>query len=84
MKLNIKQLMDEKKISRYEMSQKIGVTYPTMTNLYNGTSSNIRLDNLEMICKILECTPNDIFIFEDNETVIEDFSFNAMNPPINE
>lgn len=66
MQINIKELMDTKKITRYELAKKIEVTYPTITNLYNGESTSVKLDILEKLCIALECTPNDILVF-DNE-----------------
>lgn len=65
MKINIKYIMDEKNISRYELAKRIGVTYPTITSLYNGTSTSIKFDILESLCKELGCTPNDIIESDD-------------------
>ena len=65
MKINIKYIMDKKNISRYELAKRIGVTYPTITSLYNGTSTSIKFDILESLCKELECTPNDIIDSDD-------------------
>lgn len=65
MKINIKHIMDEKNISRYELAKRIGVTYPTITALYNGTSTSIKFEILEALCKELECTPNDIVESDD-------------------
>lgn len=62
MRINIKDIMDDKKITRYELAKNIGVTYPTMTNIYNGESTSIKFDILEKICLQLDCTPNDILI----------------------
>ena len=65
MKLNIKNRMKELNITRYEMAQKIGVTYPTIDKIYKGDSTSIKFDNLEAICKVLKCTPNDILKGDD-------------------
>lgn len=65
MRINIKELMDKKGITRYELAKRIGVTYPTITNLYNGQGTSIKLDILENLCIELECTPNDIIISDN-------------------
>ena len=65
MRLNIKPLMEQKGITRYELAKRIGVTYPTITSIYTGESTSIKLEILAAICKELECTPNDILINED-------------------
>ena len=65
MKINIKDKLDEKNITRYELAKRIGVTYPTIDSMYKGTSNSIKLDILESICKELDCLPTDILIFDD-------------------
>jgi putative transcriptional regulator len=58
--ISIKPLMDSQHITRYELAQKMGVTYPTINNIYKGNATSIRLDTLEGLCRELHCTPNDI------------------------
>lgn len=67
MQINIKSIMDKKGITRYELAKRIGVTYPTITNLYNGKGTSIKLDILENLCIELECTPNDIIISNNTQ-----------------
>lgn len=65
MKLSIQTQLKEKNITRYELARRIGVTYPTIDNIYKGLSTSIKFDILEQLCKVLECTPNDILISDD-------------------
>lgn len=65
MKINIKDKLEEKNMTRYELAKRIGVTYPTIDGMYKGTSNSIKLDILESICKELDCLPTDILIFDD-------------------
>ena len=78
MKINIKDKLDEKNISRYELAKRIGVTYPTIDGMYTGTSNSIKLDILESICKELDCLPTDILIFDD-KNFEEDISKRLIN-----
>ena len=66
MKINIKHKLEEKGISRYELAKNVGVTYPTIDNIYKGNSSSIKLEILESICKELDCTLDEILIFDDS------------------
>lgn len=66
MKLSIQQKLKEQGLTRYELAKRIGVTYPTIDNIYKGNSSSIKLDILESICKELGCTLDEILIFEDS------------------
>ena len=65
MKINIKQKLEETGISRYELAKNVGVTYPTIDNIYKGNSSSIKLEILESICKELDCSLDEILIFDD-------------------
>lgn len=67
MKINIKPLLIEQNMSRYELAKRIDVSYPTITSIYNGDSTSIKLEILESICIELRCTPNDILIFDNQE-----------------
>ena len=66
MKINIKDKLDARGISRYELAQRIGVTYPTITSIYKGESTSVKFDILEAICKELDCSLDDILVFDDN------------------
>lgn len=65
MKLNIKDKMDKTGLTRYELAQRINVTYPTIDKIYKGESTSIKLEILEAICKELNCSPSEILISED-------------------
>ena len=64
MKICIKNQLQKKNMSRYELAKRIGVTYPTIDNIYKSASTSIKFETLQLICKELECTPNDILIME--------------------
>ena len=67
MKINIKNKLIEKNMSRYELAKRIGVTYPTIDNIYKGKSTSIKLEILESICKELDCSLDEILIFDDTK-----------------
>lgn len=66
MKISIQNLLEEKAMSRYELAKRIGVTYPTIDNIYKGTSTSIKFENLEAICIALDCSLDDILVFDDS------------------
>lgn len=65
MKFIINEQLKKNNLSRYELARRIGITYPTVTNLYNGNATSIKLDILEKLCKEFKCTPNDILTSDD-------------------
>lgn len=64
MQISIQSKLKEIGMSRYELAKRIGVTYPTIDNIYKGTSTSIKLEILENICNVLNCTPNDILVWD--------------------
>ena len=67
MQINIKQKLEENNMTRYELAKRIGVTYPTIDNIYKGTSTSIKFEILESICKELNCSPIDILVSDDSQ-----------------
>lgn len=67
MRLNIKDLVDAKGLNKHQFAQQIQVGYTAACNLYNGETERIYFDTLERICKVLECTPNDIIVSDDSQ-----------------
>lgn len=65
MKISIQNKLKEKEMTRYELAKRIGVTYPTIDNIYKSTSTSIKFDILEAICKELNCSPTEILISDD-------------------
>lgn len=65
MQISIQEKLKEKGITRYELAKRIGVTYPTIDNIYKGTSTSIKFDILESICIELDCLPVEILTFDN-------------------
>ena len=67
MKINIKGELEKSGMSRYELAKRIGVSYPTIDSIYKGNSLSIKFEILEAICRVLNCTLDDILVFDDND-----------------
>lgn len=68
MRLNIKSLVDAKGINRNQLAKELRIGYQAACNLYDGKTERIYFDTLEQLCTVLDCTPNDILIFEKDDT----------------
>ena len=66
MNIDIKRKVEEKGLSLYGLAILIEVTYPTVRAIYQGNVTSVKFNVLEKLCKVLECTPNDILVM-DNE-----------------
>ena len=68
-KLNVKKLLKEKKKTKYwlfNMLNNLGnISYTNFNNLVENKTGSIKYSNIEKLCKILDCTPNDLFEITD-------------------
>ena len=65
LKINIQDKLKEKGLNKNQFSKLMQIGYPAACALYDGTTTRISFDTLENICKVLECTPNDILVSDD-------------------
>lgn len=64
-KMNVQNLLNEKGKTRYWLVKEMQTTYKTVNKLCDNTLTGLQLDTIEKLCNIFDCTPNDLFIFED-------------------
>ncbi len=67
MSLNYKPLwkqLSEKNLKKVQVIEMAKLTTNVMANM--GKNKPITMKNLEKICNALECTPNDVFSFDDS------------------
>lgn len=67
LKICIQKKLLDKNLNRNQFAKLMQITYPAACALYNGTTTKISFETLENICKVLECTPNDILVSDDPE-----------------
>ena len=65
LKINIQDKLKEKGLNKNQFAKLAQIGYPAACALYNGKTTKISFDTLESICKVLECTPNDILSSDD-------------------
>lgn len=64
MKVVIRELLKEKVMHMKQLAIKSGLNYKNLVLFCNNKTKQVQLENIEKICKTLECTPNDIFEIE--------------------
>ena len=64
MHIKLREILDEKGITVYALSKKTGISQNNLSKLIKQETSSIKFDTLEIICKELGITPNDIFVIE--------------------
>lgn len=65
--IQINKLLEEKKKTRYWLAKEVGMTHQNLTKLAKNETESIKFNLLESICNALECTPNDILGWDNNQ-----------------
>lgn len=61
MKLRINEILQEQGRTKYWLFIQLGLSYQNFDNIIKNRTSSIKFKNLQNICEILNCTPNDLF-----------------------
>lgn len=65
-KLNALALLEKKGKTKYWLYKQLGMSYQNFSRMINNETKAIRYENIETLCLLLECTPNDLLIFVDD------------------
>ena len=58
--LQIKELLRKNKKTKYWLVKNLEMSYQSVTELMENKTKGIKFETLEKLCKVLECTPNDL------------------------
>ena len=65
--VNLDVMMEKRKISLNELSERVGLTLSNLSILKTGKAKAIRFSTLEAICRALDCQPSDILVYVNDE-----------------
>ena len=66
-KLDIFPLLEQQGKTKYWLYKQLGMSYQNFNKMVNNQTASIWYENIEAICQLLECTPNELFRFEEDE-----------------
>lgn len=66
-KFRLAELLEQKNVSRYKLSKETKIDDNALKRICNNETSSIKLDNLEKMCKFLDCTIAEFMIIEDDD-----------------
>ena len=67
LRLRALELLQKKGKSNYWLHMQLGISYQNLCRMLNNETRMIRYENIETLCRLLECTPNDLFEIIDDE-----------------
>ncbi len=60
-KLRVLEILKEKGKSKYWLWNQMNMSYQNFDKMVKNQTQSIKFENLDLMCEILECKPNDLF-----------------------
>lgn len=65
-KLNALALLEQRGRTKYWLYKQMGMSYQNFRRMIYNETKSIRYENIETMCLLLECTPNELFVFTED------------------
>ena len=66
MKLDVLRLLEEQGKTKYWLYKQLGMSYQNFSKMVNNQTKSIRYENIETMCLLLNCTPNDLLVITED------------------
>ena len=63
--LDVLRLLEQRGKTKYWLYKQLGMSYQNFNRIVNNETKSIRYENIEALCQLLECTPNQLFRFTE-------------------
>ena len=60
-KLDVLRLLEERGKTKYWLYKQLGMSYQNFSKMVNNQTKSIRYENIETMCLLFNCTPNELF-----------------------
>lgn len=65
-RLRVLDLLKENNKTKYWLYIQLGMSYQNFNKMVNNQTKSIRYENIDVLCNIFHCTPNDLFEITDD------------------
>ena len=65
-RLDVLRLLEKRGKTKYWLYKQLGMSYQNFNKMVNNETKSIRYENIETICLLLDCTPNDLFVITED------------------
>ena len=65
-KLNALELLAKQGKTKYWLYKQLGMSYQNFNKMINNETKSIQYENIETMCILLECTPNDLLVISED------------------
>lgn len=68
-KLNVLKLLEKNGKTKYWLYKQLGMSYQNFSKMINNETKSIRYENIETLCLLLNCTPNELFDITEEQVI---------------
>ena len=65
-RLDVLRILEEKGKTKYWLYKQLGMSYQNFSKMVNNQTKSIRYENIETMCLLLNCTPNDLLVISED------------------
>ena len=65
-KLNVLELLKKNGKTKYWLYKQLGMSYQNFNKMINNQTKSIRYENIETLCLLFNCTPNELFVITED------------------
>lgn len=62
---HLDKLLEKRSMSLVDLSHHVGISVANLSILKNNRARAVRFTTLTALCRVLDCTPGDIFTYKD-------------------
>ena len=67
LKLRVLEILKEKGKTKYWLFNQFNMSYQNFSNMINNKTKSIKYENLELLCEILGCDLDELFVLTKDE-----------------
>lgn len=64
-RLDVLRILEKQGRTKYWLYKQLGMSYQNFNRMVNNETKSIRYENIETMCRLLNCTPNDLFVITE-------------------
>ena len=68
-RLDVLRILEKQGRTKYWLYKQLGMSYQNFNRMVNNETKSIRYENIETMCLLLNCTPNDLFVITNGTSI---------------
>ena len=66
-KLDVLRILEQQGKTKYWLYKQLGMSYQNFSKMVNNETKSIRYENIETMCLLRNCTPNELLVITEDE-----------------